>query len=1031
MSQFFTTMKRLFAVCFSVWLLSAWGNQPRMQADVRAGEPPRAEAAGQPGQKPLLTPAKDISPLFEDLRSPYADVRERAMFALAKAGKAVTKPARDGLGDKDPRYRAACIDLLALAGDVNSLPELVELAAGDKGPALIRLNALRAVDVLDPSREKVEGMLRGGRARAAGAVLRALRDLDPKDPANIAWKEDLLVYRNPRRPMSNLAITGVGQQDESLDDLLNKINGLLSQGETAKALSAAQAALNSAPDSLMPDNRNEHLCVNAALVYSRAVRPFILSNLKQYREMFDDQARRQLQSLRQRGGGPQLLREFLYRYRYTAYGATALRMLLEEKYERERYDEVIMEWNAFRDIHDKADTASLIITAISYCRLGRLEDARTMLIDIASRPDGAKVRAGGVEMKTSDFLMAEIRKALAADSRTAAANSAEEFPQRTTGVKLGGLDFGSVAWSRHAGVLYAGARVEYYTDAKGTEIKLMPWEMPSDPEKKRKFLKARNLTYQSGATPGIRYGGAPPVDPHPYRPVVCGNRVVINNGNSVYCLRLSDGKLLWKYDNGVNAVMQGSRQNLGIHRDTKFPHATVVPEKRAVYVIIEDSRSYRKKMATLTKYSKTRKRGKKHPERIPVNAVVCLDLDTGKVRWSTADGDDDSRRAWFRSGPRYAGDVVLLTVSTGFSIIQKKDFVDISMLALDADTGRVRWRLPLSAWSGWGKIILHDPEAEGGTVRQCPAVLPPTATTIGRSAVVLTNAGTLVCVDIDSGRRRWIAQYPEFTKILAIASHYRMQARNQGRFPKHEINLPPVVCRDRIYIMPFDSDYFMAYDTSGRMLWRVRAALLLVDERRGSAEIRRNSEQFCVDTQGTVYLVGKDVRAYSPDGVLLWRNTDVSAAGSAVLGEDYLAVPTTGKTPQSGAVVLLDLKTGRTAKRHELDLPKLLLPRFKALASQALSNDKDKAIDAFDELVRFGAPAVAALRKIAGARESETAKKHLDYLINRVERMDKGLSWRELHGNRHRWGANLALVKGRLLLTTREGVILAFKTATN
>jgi hypothetical protein len=566
MSQFFTTMKRLFAVCFSVWLLGAWGNQPWMQADVRAGESPRprAEAAEQPEQKPL-TPAKDIAPLFEDLRSPFADVRERAMFALVKAGKAVTKSARDGLGDKDPRYRAACIDLLALAGDVDSLPELVELAAGDKGLALIRLNALRAVDVLDPSGEKVEGMLRGGRARAAGAVLKALRNLNPKDPANIVWKEDLLVYRNPQQRMSNLAITGVGQQDESLDDLLNEINGLLSQGETAKALSAAQAALNSAPDSLMPDNRDEHLCTNAALVYSRAVRPLILSNLKQYREMFDDQARRQLQSLKQRGGGPQLLREFLYRYRYTSHGATALRMLLEEKYERECYDEVIMEWNAFRDIHDKADTASLIITAISYCRLGRLEGARTMLADIASRPDGAKVRAGGVEMKTSDFLMAEIRKALAADSRTAA-SSAEEFPQRMTGVKLDGFDLGSAAWSRHAGVLYAGARVEYYRDAKGTEIKLMPWEMPSDPEKKREFLKARNLTYQGGASPGIRYGGAPPVDPHPYRPVVCGNRVVINNGNSVYCLRLSDGKLLWKYDNGVNAVMQGSRQNVSMRR---------------------------------------------------------------------------------------------------------------------------------------------------------------------------------------------------------------------------------------------------------------------------------------------------------------------------------------------------------------------------------------------------------------------------------------------------------------------------------
>jgi outer membrane protein assembly factor BamB len=137
-------------------------------------------------------------------------------------------------------------------------------------------------------------------------------------------------------------------------------------------------------------------------------------------------------------------------------------------------------------------------------------------------------------------------------------------------------------------------------------------------------------------------------------PVLWGERIFVTAADektgrrTALCLRASDGSRVWARDFG------GARH--GKHQDNSFATATPAVDERHVYLVWGGAKEY---------------------------LVVALNHD-GKERWRTDLGP-------FRSGHGFGPSPVVVE---GLVVVANDQDGPSSLVALDRDTGKVRWKLP-------------------------------------------------------------------------------------------------------------------------------------------------------------------------------------------------------------------------------------------------------------------------------------------------------------------------------------------------
>lgn len=146
-------------------------------------------------------------------------------------------------------------------------------------------------------------------------------------------------------------------------------------------------------------------------------------------------------------------------------------------------------------------------------------------------------------------------------------------------------------------------------------------------------------------------------------PVIVGKKLfVCSEPTSLLCLSVSDGKILWKHDNGVKQVDSGMNEPLPkSHSDNGYSTPTPVTDGKYVYALFG-------------------------------NGVVASYDMSGKRRWIQK-MDSPAHNHGHSASPALAGDVVAVAIND-------------DLFGLDVNTGRERWRVPSK--QRWGTPIVSE-----------------------------------------------------------------------------------------------------------------------------------------------------------------------------------------------------------------------------------------------------------------------------------------------------------------------------------
>ncbi|MEM1213644.1 MAG: PQQ-binding-like beta-propeller repeat protein [Planctomycetota bacterium] len=260
--------------------------------------------------------------------------------------------------------------------------------------------------------------------------------------------------------------------------------------------------------------------------------------------------------------------------------------------------------------------------------------------------------------------------------------------------------------------------------------------------------------------------------------------------------------------------------------------------------------------------------------------LVCLDQETGKLRWRTSPTTlDPTLEGGFFFGTPLAGQdhVYVMARKT-----QRRGFHDTYALALHADTGQLAWRIHLSSVAPFGSRVNQ---------------MAPTLMSLHQGTLFLTDAiGTAAAIDARSGTARWV-------RVLAdqgLTGRDRLRIRRESAAgPPVKIDaglvVPIITGRQPAYVINPDtgedrSDQFNLTTTAWTNATQTHAA------------------------DGDLLLIGRQVTRL--DGTTLeprWsRQTNLSAVGQSALTRNFLVVA--GNRELS----VLDLnQSGRIIRQHE------------------------------------------------------------------------------------------------------------------
>lgn len=255
------------------------------------------------------------------------------------------------------------------------------------------------------------------------------------------------------------------------------------------------------------------------------------------------------------------------------------------------------------------------------------------------------------------------------------------------------------------------------------------------------------------------------------------------------------------------------------------------------------------------------------------------DVESGKKVFDSSRLEDriiDFDRLIFASPPAVTEDGIYATMNS------LRGFVDNHVIALDPDTGRVKWRRPLCS-----NII--EITTFGYHARE---PVPPMLTLDEGQLFVQTNMGALACMEASDGRIHWISEYYQLK--VKPPTNYTPHMRKYQWHPA-----APVVWGDTIVVAPSDSPYLYAYSKhDGALTWRISAS-----------DLGGNLYYFLGVTDGLAVVSGDRVFAIDvKTGKIRWATPSIvsmKGTGKGVITRNSVYVPTEEN------LLRLDLETGK------------------------------------------------------------------------------------------------------------------------
>jgi len=936
----------------------------------------------------------NIEASAEDMESRFYYDRYNAVRELIAEGKKAMPALRERLHSKDGRMVAQCVDALVVISATEALPDLVELASGADVSMQVLLPALRAIYVFDPFGKALDALASSGK----GEQVEKVRALLKKHPEAISRRFDLERYLRTDREFKNSGVILTMDQQTEVKTQVGTITQLLKAGKRNEALEACQALLDMDLTRPMADPGDEHVAVCYGASHIPDVADTILANLQLYRRLFDKKAGKKFDAIIRRMDVAALDR-FLRSYGYTSYGFAAFETSVSYHFERANFREAVWTWERHHTLFNNISLVTLGRVAYSYAKTAQPDPAGEMLERVRKEFPGAKVLVAGAETDLAAFLEATMKKAPKEPAGDITLNKNLEFdsPLPSEG-DIAKVNTAVPRWVRSVDYYNELVRAQVGIDGEGNRISVPTWILPDNADDKAR----RDLELRTGIkiTSGGSYSKSNPPGPYlayPYSVSVYKDWVVAANGLKVYCYSLKTGKVLWIYDNS-SVNIENQMLGFGVSRPMKFNYVTISPEEQCAYVTIQAG-------DMVQKATKEAKEGKEVGRMDAQNAIICLDLKTGKRKWSTENGNDFLKKISFDSPPVYKNGVIYACVLMPEAKLHGT-ILETCVIALDAQSGELLWRNILS---GWRKLFKKRNDR--------PDMFPAAPLVLEDTILVQSNSGTLASLTLRSGTLMWVAKYDQsYSRLVASSS------LNEKALFGHistEMSNRPLVIGEAVYTLPVDSDYLFAHDlSSGRLLWRslvrefpAHAITRYADAARG------NKHHLLGGKDGTIYLVGQGVAAINRNrGELLWSvpQEKVTAKGRPVLQGKKLVVPT------GGALTVLDSATGKVLENKEIPLKDIRTRYLQSLIEEFLS-PKTSAY-AREELCRNYRSSPKALEEFAKEVDEENAKKLTELAAFIRIRYKRNSS----DNSRDHGSGNLVSGPDYLVLSLGDGTIIAF-----
>ena len=351
-------------------------------------------------------------------------------------------------------------------------------------------------------------------------------------------------------------------------------------------------------------------------------------------------------------------------------------------------------------------------------------------------------------------------------------------------------------------------------------------------------------------------------------PTVAGNRIYINEGRIVHALDRFTGRAMWSpYVERLpsSSIAKGNRQ-IGDLNIVSVREGTIV---------------------TITGHAFT---DAGRTER----TVVCLDADTGRLRWeSHIDrlSRSDELHGLFPHGGPVIGDGMVYVLARKVS---RQLLTSCYLIALGLDDGRLRW-------------VRHV--ASSGGIRSRFARPFSTPVLHEGDLVVATAIGAIARFDALTGQTRWLRRYnPPLSPYLADRRPW-------------EISSPVITPRGVLALRPDHREVIMLDWETGDD----------VDTAGSTSRDTWNTPRYLLGSGTMVYGIGSGIRAFrdeslslpawvfprqspDPDETTAYQADTIELRGRVQVIDTGLVVPT------AEGVLLLDSETGEVTHRVDMDV---------------------------------------------------------------------------------------------------------------
>ncbi len=285
----------------------------------------------------------------------------------------------------------------------------------------------------------------------------------------------------------------------------------------------------------------------------------------------------------------------------------------------------------------------------------------------------------------------------------------------------------------------------------------------------------------------------------PSHPVVADRTVFVGDGRSVRAFDLYSGRMLWRFDADFYSDAD-VQPPFRMYAPGRFAEGRTSLERAFAPVVVGDTI-----IATVEEwhpYVADRLQRIEISMYLPRRILVALDKRTGALRWHM--GQDGLEHLTLAQTSIVSPPAVSegLVVAVG-SVYHGSH--NVSFLAFDLETGRLRWRRALG--TGQQELNLF-----GIPVKELAA----SAVTVSDGvAYASTGLGFVAAVDIRTGVPRWLASY-DIIPVRPVQYWYTAPLRIPSVAPS-----PPAVRGDYVVVAPTDGTHLYAFDRrTGTMRWR-------------------------------------------------------------------------------------------------------------------------------------------------------------------------------------------------------------------